>query len=582
MSEINNNKEAKINPCRCPKCFLIPSIKIYEEDNKLKLNFICPNNHEFNELFESLYNKSKIDIENIQCKICNNKKLKNKFYLCNECNNFYCKKCKKEHNKEKNHLCININKCDSVCKIHNKDLLGYCEEHKKNYCNYCTDNQHDFKRYKFIYDEEMNNYLNIIKKYEDKIKNNNQKLNLFAKKIEDLLETIKNLIKNSQINESIEINFQKEIINTYKYMKEQKNLNYQIIENVRNIMKMPIKTELNKNIMNIINKNEILIENFIDEIKLELGILKENEKFKNFKIENMENLTTLNNNQRDIFSLVKLNDERFAAGDSFSNLIIYNKETFKPDLIIKNNLGNLFTFTQLKNKNLACSFDKNNTLKIIKIKNNNEYKDIQIIKNAHNERITKIIELKNKNIITFSWDCSFKIWKLNNNKYNKINEFKDINQLSDGLEYKYNEILYALNTNPQSLVFYNLKKSEKITTLNNLNLSINSLCRIIKLNNDQIVVAGYNKIYLVDINNYVILNKINSNRNDSIIKISHDLFLIGEENGTISQFRVKNKQINKESYIKEAHDNSIWSIIYLNDMIISGGFGSNLIKIWKN
>ena len=250
-------------------------------------------------------------------------------------------------------------------------------------------------------------------------------------------------------------------------------------------------------------------------------------------------------------------------------------------MIIKNNLGNLFTFTQLKNKNLACSFDKNNTLKIIKIKNNNEYKDIQIIKNAHNERITKIIELKNKNIITFSWDCSFKIWKLNNNKYNKINEFKDINQLSDGLEYKYNEILYALNTNPQSLVFYNLKKSEKITTLNNLNLSINSLCRIIKLNNDQIVVAGYNKIYLVDINNYVILNEINSNRNDSIIKISHDLFLIGEENGTISQFRVKNKQINKESYIKEAHDNSIWSIIYLNDMIISGGFGSNLIKIWK-
>ena len=400
----------------------------------------------------------------------------------------------------------------------------------------------------------------------------------------EIIEKITPVIENAAIKNGvipIEIDFQKEIINTYKYMKEQKNLNYQIIENVRNIMKMPIKTELNKNIMNIINKNDILIENFIDEIKLELNIIKENEKFKNFKIENMDNLTTLNNNQRDIFSLVKLNDERFAAGDSFSNLIIYNKETFKPDLIIKNNLGNLFTFTQLKNKNLACSFDKNNTLKIIKIKNNNEYEDIQIIQNAHNERITKIIELKNENLITFSWDCSFKIWKLNNNKYYKINEFKDINQLSDGLEYKYNEILYALNTNPQSLVFYNLNKNEKITTLNNLNLCINSLCRIIKLNNDQIVVAGYNKIYLIDINNYVILNEINSNRNDSILKISHDLFLIGEEDGTISQFRVKNKQINKESNIEEAHDNSIWSIIYLNDMIISGGFGSNLIKIWK-
>ena len=46
MTEIKNNK---INPCRCPKCFLIPSIKIYEDNNKLKLNFICPNNHEFND-----------------------------------------------------------------------------------------------------------------------------------------------------------------------------------------------------------------------------------------------------------------------------------------------------------------------------------------------------------------------------------------------------------------------------------------------------------------------------------------------------------------------------------------------------
>ena len=232
------NEQKKDNPCRCPECHLIPSISMYEEENKLKLKFLCPNNHEFNEDFNTLYKKSKLDLNNIECKICNLKKLKNKFYFCSKCYNFYCKKCKNEHTKENNHNCINITKFDSKCSIHNKDYVGYCEEHKKNYCDYCSNYLHKFKRHKLIYDEEMNKYEEIIKKYENKLNNNNEELNIFINKIEDLLKTIKNMIKTSQLNQSIQIDFQKELINTYKFMKNEKNLNFQIIENVRNIMKL--------------------------------------------------------------------------------------------------------------------------------------------------------------------------------------------------------------------------------------------------------------------------------------------------------------------------------------------------------
>ena len=35
----NNIENANI-PCRCPECYLIPSITIYEEENKLKLKFV--------------------------------------------------------------------------------------------------------------------------------------------------------------------------------------------------------------------------------------------------------------------------------------------------------------------------------------------------------------------------------------------------------------------------------------------------------------------------------------------------------------------------------------------------------------
>ena len=75
--EINNSENSnnivknddRLDICRCPECYLVPSIRMYEEENKLKLNFKCVNNHEYNEDFNVLYEKSKIDIENIKCKV---------------------------------------------------------------------------------------------------------------------------------------------------------------------------------------------------------------------------------------------------------------------------------------------------------------------------------------------------------------------------------------------------------------------------------------------------------------------------------------------------------------------------------
>ena len=113
----DNNKEEKINPSRYPKCYLIPLITMHEEENKLKLQFKCSNNHEYNEEYNNLYNKSKIDMDNIISNKCNIKKLKNKFYLCSQCNKFYCKSCKSEQKKENNHLLIMIQDVKFIIKI---------------------------------------------------------------------------------------------------------------------------------------------------------------------------------------------------------------------------------------------------------------------------------------------------------------------------------------------------------------------------------------------------------------------------------------------------------------------------------
>ena len=89
------------------------------------------------------------------------------------------------------------------------------------------------------------------------------------------------------------------------------------------------------------------------------------------------------------------------------------------------------------------------------------------------------------------------------------------------------------------------------------------------------------KVYLIDINNYLILNEINSDyKNNCILKLSNNLFLIGDKNGIITQYRIENKKIIKES-LKKSHENYIYSLTILNDMIISGSYWSKEIKIWK-
>ncbi len=106
-----------------------------------------------------------------------------------------------------------------------------------------------------------------------------------------------------------------------------------------------------------------------------------------------------------------------------------------------------------------------------------------------------------------------------------------------------------------------------------------------KINNDEVVVAGYKKVYLLDIkeiNNYKILDEINCDYgNSSILKLSNNLFLTGEGNGRITQYKIENKKLLKESYKNQSHEfGSIFAMTILNDMIISGGI-NNEIKIWK-
>ena len=63
-----------------------------------------------------------------------------------------------------------------------------------------------------------------------------------------------------------------------------------------------------------------------------------------------------------------MNDGRLASGSYDKSIIIYNKVTYKPDLIIKENKNRVLCIIQLSSGILAFSED---TIKSFNINNNN-------------------------------------------------------------------------------------------------------------------------------------------------------------------------------------------------------------------
>ena len=635
---VSNSKEY-----RCPKCFLIPFINISINENKLFMSTKCTNNHNYSKPFDEMEMMCKASpILNYTCELCKNfkeaKNFSNIYFYCSNCFKFFCLKHGETHSLKEGHKIFINKKLDSICTEHEgTTVVGYCKKHNKNYCFLC---QH-FNENNNKFDEKLNE--EQIKKYENENKNNEKIIKemevLFNnyKKFFNELEDDFFLFKDYVNKKILFIN---EIINFYKEKTKDCDINYQMKANIENncfdltetnqILMKKINSQIKiinelknffkikeiNNVMNFIKEEEKETKKEVEktkdskkdieklktkkevektkdskkeieklktkkEVEKTKDFKKEIEKLKDFEIEKTKIVNTLNNNENYINCLKILDDGRLAAGDSSSNLVIYNKENFKPEIIIKNNLGNLFNITQIKNKFLACSFAKDSTIKIIKIKKNNVYDEIQIIKNAHDDFIIKIIELKNKNLISFSYDCSFKIWKLNDkNKYEKIFRFKDSDKLNDGLEIKENEILYVKESISNSIVFYDLETNEKIKTLNRLDLFIDFRGqRIIKLTEKNIAVAGDGKVYLIDTNNYVILDKIESNQNCCILKLTNNLFLVGDKYGNVFQYKLKDKKLIDESKKYKLHGSRIYSMAFLNGFFISGGY--NEIKIWK-
>ena len=279
-SEATTKEKEKIKHAKdilCPECG--DPIKVKFENYKVKLDK-CKNAHADKMLLLSEFkNLITIDESKIICDLCKEVKksetFKNIFYYCFTCNQKFCPICKSKHEKNNEHgnKIIDFDLRNYFCKEHNEQYISYCNKCAKNICLKCT-GEHG--------EHDIINYQNILPKEEEKLKELEKlrnKIDQMSEYLNEVINIFKEVIKNYEILYDIE----KYIIDNYNI----KNINYEILSNIREIDNNEYFNDLDK-----INDNNVRINDII-------------EIYKNFvKEENLQNL-----NKKQIIATADIKDD---------------------------------------------------------------------------------------------------------------------------------------------------------------------------------------------------------------------------------------------------------------------------------
>ena len=559
------------NITRCPECNLISSLNLNYQGGKPMINYLCENNHKGNiSLDEYLQKYNTHSLSKQKCEECNKaqNEAKGDYFYCSLCKKFLCYSCLLKHPNNGKHNTINYNRYDSYCKTHSNSFCSYCTKCKKNICVYC-DLEHEshekINLSKFNYKEESK------KKLEEDIKK-------IEKKITDLdiikEEIILEIDKLKKANEA-EMKFFKLLISTYKYRETQNNINYNVIQNLKCF-------EENFGLNKIQFYGKIFLEGkkYIQYLRnLRQNISETNLLKTNFK--------TLNNHTSMIDHLSILKDGRLISSSNDNTLNIYKKDTYELQLSIKEHSSYVRFVKQLNNGNIiTCSDDQ--SMNIIKLIDENKYNLEQKL-TGHRSLVWNVIEIRDNELVSVSYDKTMKKWEIKNNKYEctKTINFQNSNSYCYILKINENEFVTS-SYGDKCLKFWNLNDYSNISTINNIESNWSS--RILFLIKEDILCVGCcnsKGFYLINISNHqLIKNIIGPKTIYSISRCFDGLILcsIINENGNnaIVKYKYENQDLKKIVEREKVHDDDIYTCVELNDGTIASGSRDKLIKLWRN
>ena len=470
----------------CPKCNVnIPSLPFFInpiESGSIEILINCRCGNKDRMPLEDYFN-FKIPVANINiCEECNSNRPNLNCLYCIDCSKWICEDCRKYFKEtEKDHNYSEYPVIFSqLCNAHiNHENLFFCATCNKELCIKCTKNhQTKHKIINLIDYYNKVKELHSIKNIENRINSFNNKNEELKKKCLDNFERIEMEYENSYIelnDDSKDINIEREaFLEIYN-----KNiiLNKQLNKFIHALYNIFILAQEHPN-YNIIHNLEI--SSFI------------NDNFPDIEFENKNNS---NNYYVTMYKKIyKYFRENYLL--SIKSLILMKEEKVYLD---KYNIKHLF---KINEESIILTTDS--CFQIFSIKT----KEFSPIINEHNKEITKIIKLKNGNIVTASKDGHIKIWSLENSISFKNSltchdeEIIELLELSDGNLLSVDKI--------GKLIIWDINKYKQIQMiLLNLNvLSINEISLneffvitdsnlVILQNNKKIIRKNFNKIKVI-------------------------------------------------------------------------------------
>ena len=305
----------------------------------------------------------------------------------------------------------------------------------------------------------------------------------------------------------------------------------------------------------------------------------------NFNITEKEPIFKMDDLKSYYYTIYILQDGRIAAGGNSCSIIIYNKETFKSEMTIKEHSEYIMYLTQLKSGYLI-SLGHDAYINIYNLLENNKYLVMQKIK-AHQARIHKLREFDDDRFMTCSDDCTIKFFFKNKNKNEYLEDytFKDDIYIVDILRTKEGEIAYSgYNNNGTSFVrFYDLKSRKKIDS-SSVTTFYNGLSDFLyKLSETYLLVGASNSILIFDVNQHRQIREIkqdNSNCFTSFVKIDASTLLSSDCTGKIRQWIIDDDNLILKSTKENAHGSQIRMIRKNQDGLIITCSDDATIKIW--
>ncbi len=428
-----------------------------------------------------------------------------------------------------------------------------------------------------IEETEKNSKLIIIS---DNISNElilNKKEKLSEEIIEILINQIEFLKnKNTQLEEKIKSLYERnEII-------EEKISNIENETNLKNksIMSISINGELLPQ-SNVVKINEI--ENKLNKIEF---LNYSNSNSTQLTNCNLKQINSINPHYDSIKVISKLPSGNLISVSNDKSIKIYDNKLNIIQSII-NAHDDYINDIDIKDENnfITCSSDKSIKIWIKKylkgyVYNSYSFTLYQNIKDAHKDKITKVIYCSNGKIISSSWDKTIKIWEENkDNNYNCIQILKHSKWISSILLLNDKNIL--ISSAKDGTKFWNLTNYKCINHIQETYCENNNSLK--RLDEERIIIGGNidGIMKVISIKEKIIIKRIkNEFKCLGICVIENKgVFLIGGESKEIKIYRSDNYECIK--IIKDAHYDFINGFIQLKDSSVASYGVDKSVKIWS-